>query len=67
MSFVIQEQRYPSASGETPLSYAVYLETNETHDDLEYWQDPETRGIFLCYAWTMCGAERAIAELEHSL
>lgn len=64
MSLVIREQRYPTAFGDAPLSYAVYLETEETHDDLEYWQDVETRGIFICYAWSRESAERAIAELE---
>lgn len=61
-NLVIREQRYPTFSGEMPLSYGVFLENCEVIEGLEHWQDCE--GIFVCYSWSRAGAMKAIQEIQ---
>lgn len=51
MNLIIKPQNYPTADGECPLTYAIYLQT-------------ENEEIFLAYSWTQSGAERAVKEIE---
>lgn len=62
---VIRPQRYPTVNGETPLSYGIFLETNDVIEGLSHWQDCDE--VFVAYSWTRHGAERAISELERLL
>lgn len=57
---VIKPQHYPEGVG--PLSYGVFLETEEVIDGLDHWQDCES--VFVCYSWTSEGAARAVRELS---
>lgn len=59
---VIKPQRHPTKSGQTPLTYAIFLETSERFEGIECWQDCDE--IFVAYSWTEQGALRAIEELE---
>lgn len=61
---VIREQRHPDHFGNTPLSYGVFMVTDEVVEDLEYWQGEDCADYFLCYAWSLESAQRAIAELS---
>lgn len=61
-TLVIREQRHPTLTGETPLTFGVFLETSEPIEGLEHWQD--CKEVFVCYSWTPEGAQRAIAELQ---
>lgn len=63
--FIIRPQRYPTSDGELPLTYGIFLETTETFDGIEYWQDGGD--VFIAYSWTRAGAERAIQELRQRL
>ncbi len=60
-NLIIKPQRYPTATGETPLSYGIFLETSETIEGLECWQDCEE--IFVAYSWSYEGAVKAISEM----
>lgn len=54
MTFTISTQRYPTHTGERPLSWAIYLRRR--------WRGK----LFLGYSWSRAGAERAIQELKNS-
>lgn len=61
MTFIIQPQNF-EVDGHAPLSYGVFLVDYEGEHD-ECWG---ARG-FICYSWTMEGAERAVEWLEKNL
>lgn len=59
---VIKQQRYPPIDG--PVSYGVFMETDEVFEGLEYWQDDVDAPVFVCYGWTERMAEWAVRELS---
>lgn len=67
-NFLITSQNYPAANESIPLTYAIWLLNDDVnHDDLLYWQDESTDGVFLAYSRSIEGAHRAVTELEKSL
>jgi hypothetical protein len=66
-SLSIQQQHFPDHRGHRPLSYAVYLSTDEQVDGIDHWQSKETARYFVCYAFNHQNAQWAVGELRRYL
>lgn len=61
-TLIIKPQRY-EVNGHAPLTYGIFLQTDESFQGIECWQD--CSDVFVAYSRTLEGAERAIREIEN--
>jgi hypothetical protein len=59
MKLIVRPQQYQVGNNPAPLTYGVFLKTDEQFDGIEHWQT-EGDDVFVCYSRSPEGASRAI-------